>query len=516
MEERLKKIAAKITGFWKSLSVKKRITVIVAFVSVATLIAVVLLATAHISYSPLYLGLDESEAGEILDKVQAMGVPIKVNGTGNLYVDSKQVDTVKMKLAEEGYPKSTLSYDVFMSGTNWAMTDSDKKKLALYQLQNRLQDTIKTIPGVENADVTIGQNNDNSYVLSADSGTVTASVKLNLTTGYNLSKDQVQGIALLVAKSVPDLDEKNVVVLNSDGTPLTGGDGSDDSYSTSRLQLEQKVEDMVKQKVLSVLEPVYGQGNVRAAAGATLNFSQSVTNKTEYTPNSNGLGVPQSTSRSVTNNGTGAGASGVAGITGTGQYTTSGTTASAVSGTVTNEQTDYLVDTLNQQIKDSGGTVSKLTVAVVLDSKTVAAANASDINSIKQTVAYSVGIDPASVSVQLAPFAAASAAQTSSGKAAPGVTMLMVAAGALALAVIAAAVILVAVMKRRSAKAIAAAQLPPNPAEVTVQQVENEDAKSIEDYMKDSEKNTVKKQIEDFTDNKPELVAQLLRNWLKD
>lgn len=515
MEEKLKQLAGQIAGFWKSLSLKKRISIIAAFVGVAMAVTLFVLVSTRVSYSPLYLGLDASEAGEILDKVQSMGVPVKVNGTGNIYVDSKKADTVKMKLAEEGYPKSTLSYDIFMSGTNWAMTDSDKKKLALYQLQDRLQDTIKTIPGVENADITIGQGNNDSYVLSTDNTPVTASVKLNLSTGYTLTKEQVQGIALLVSKSVPDLSESNVAILDSDGTSLIGAD-SDDSYSSSRLELQQKVEDMIQQKVLSVLEPVYGKGNVRAAAGATINFDQTQTDKTEYQPTSNGLGVPQSTSKTITyNGGVNGGASGVAGVTGTAQYAAAASSAAnAASGNVTNEQTNYLVNTVNQQIKDSGGNVSKLTVAVVLDSKTGVNGTA-DVNSIKQTVAYSVGIDPAEVSVQIAPFAAASAAQPAAQKNALSTMALMVAAGALALAVIAAAVIIFVMMRKKSAARLAA-ETQVTQEIVAQQQEENEDVQSIDEYMKDAEKNTTKKKIEDFSEDKPDMVAQLLRNWLKD
>jgi flagellar M-ring protein FliF len=43
-----------------------------------------------------------------------------------------------------------------------------------------------------------------------------------------------------------------------------------------------------------------------------------------------------------------------------------------------------------------------------------------------------------------------------------------------------------------------------------------ESFKSIEEQLEESQVNSVKKQIEDFTDKKPELVAQILKNWLKD
>lgn len=524
MDARLKKIFTQLAEFWKSLSKKKKLIIISGFVGIAAVITIVLLLANTVSYTLLYSGLDPSEAGQIADKLQEMNIPMKIQGSSNIYVDKNQADRVKMTLAEEGYPKTTLTYDTFMKSTSWAMTDSDKEKLALYQLQDRLQDTIKTISGVKSADVTIGQGNSSNYVLSTDKVPVTASVKLNLITGTSLTAKQVQGIALLVARSVPNLDTKNVTVIDSDGIALNSDD-TGLSGTTSNLELQNKISDMVKQKVLAILEPIYGEGKVKVAAGVSLDFSSTVTNKTTYSANSNGKGIPSNEDITIEGSGTSSLASGTPGVNnGVPTYST-GSQASGSGVAKSQQQTNYLVDTVNQQIKDEGGKVSKLTVAVVLDSKSAAASNTSGI---AQTVAYSVGIDPQYVSVQAAPFASA---QNSNGNTqAPKIsnTLLIAIASAVGLFLILLVILLFNVIGHKKQKNMVTAmdatgkptivtagdqKIPENAA--VASNVVKPAQKSIDEILQETQ-DTTKSQIEDFADQKPELVAQLLRNWLNE
>ena len=527
MNEKLKKICSGLLKKWKSLSRTKKIAFfgILASVVGAAVIVAALSNTVH--YSPLYLGLDASEAGQVYDKVQAMNVPVKTEGTGNIYVDSRQVDTVKMKLAEAGYPQTSLSYDIFMKGTTWAMTDSDKEKLALYQVQNRLQDTIKTISGVTSAEVTIGQKEDNSYVLSNDNTPATASVKLNTAIGVTLDSQQVRGIVLLVSKSVPGLDKKNVTVVGNDGSPLTESDLDDDAAGgSSRLELQKKVETMVHTKLMSLLGPIFGAKNIQVASNAALDFSSSSTNKTTYNPQQNGQGVPQTENKTVQPNGNG---------TGQTQYPT-GTASQGASGSAAqNEQTTYLVDTINQQIQDSGEKLTSLTVSVIINNRTDAAQQ--DPTTLKQTIANAVGTDVKNVSIQFSPFADNSAVQVAKPAQSSAMSPIEMGAGALAVLLIVAAAAAFLMIRKRSRKEKLASQL------AEMQETENMPVqRMINSAVKNSHKDAVaeesrpaiptpeerekkeedekftaaKKQVDKFATDKPEIVAQLIKNWLKE
>lgn len=99
---------------------------------------------------------------------------------------------------------------------------------------------------------------------------------------------------------------------------------------------------------------------------------------------------------------------------------------------------------------------------------------------------------------------------------------MMIIGGALLLIIVVSALLVVLMMRKKKKEAEAQAALEAAQAEelaanpLLAEKKPLEPLKSIEDQLAEAEGNSVKKQIEDFTDKKPELVAQLLKNWLKD
>lgn len=530
MESSLKRIASKITGSWKKAGKKTKCLLIGAAALLVVLIVVLEVAVNHVSYTLLFSGLNDADAGQIVTQLKSMNVRYRLDGS-SIYVDKSKADETRMELAENGYPQSTLNYSVYTGGTSWATTDSDKQRMALYQTQNRLQDTIDTIPGVKSSVVTIGESDNTAYVLESDKVPVTASVKLNLRSGASLTKKQVTGIVQLVAHSVSNLSSDNVTVLDSDGNDLSSADSTLSGATSDQLALQTQVENEVRRKVLSVLTPIFGNGNVVAAAGATLDFSQRSTSAVTYaSPNSgSSVGLPSTQSGATTVGGTaGTGASGVAGVNnGTPAYTTTSSSA-AGSGAVTqtNSQASYLYNTVNEQVQSKGASLKSLTVSVQINSRSQAAANV-NVNDIRQAVAYAVGMtEPANVAVQLLPFATSA---SSAGKGAAGwmppLSAVLIAVGAGVL--LAGALVLWWFLRRRrrrrqeeeeaaAAAAAAEAAAQEKAAQEAARQQQPTPDKTLEEKIEESGKNELKKQIGDFADQKPELVAQLLKNWLKD
>lgn len=528
MDAGLKKILGRLKNFWTNLSVKVRILLIVVVVgAIVGIIAANVLLT-QTQYELIYSGLSDSESGQIVTDLQTRGFKYKLEGN-NIYVDRSVADQARMELAVDGYPQTTLDYSVYESGNTWAMTDNDKKTLALYQIQNRLQDTIKTIPGVKNAIVTITQSNDDTYVLSSDQQPVTASVKLTLDNSTTLTQKQVTGIVNIVSHSVSGLSTDNVTVEDSDGNTLNNTGDSLSGASSDQLALRVQVENEIKQKVLSVLNPVYGAKNIQVSPAAMIDFTTTVTNTTTYSGPNSGQGLPSSVSSSVTVSGTGTtSAGGTVGVNGAQPNYTTSAQQSTVSGVITqqNGNTTYLYNQVQQQVQDKGGSIKSLTIGIMLNSANQTIAGL-DPTQVQQFVAYAVGTTPGNVNVQLTRFASA----TSSGNNANASgskntsplsnpqTLLILAAIGVAVIVL---VLLVVFFLLRRRKNKTAMQLE---AEELAEQMEKQKNAEkgppvppieLSHKLDEMPPNPVKQQIEEFADNKPELVAQLLRNWLKD
>lgn len=524
MDKKLNKLLTKLSGDWKSLNKKIKITIISAACAVIVVAVIAAAVLSRPQYELLYSGgLSDQEAGQIYSAVQAKGIAAKVSGT-DIYVQKGTADQLRMELAEDNLPQGNIAYDVYSSGNTWAETDSDKQIKQIQQIQNRLQSAIVTISGVKQAIVTIAQGNDDTYVLDSDKQPTTASVMLKLEDGTSLSQKQVGAIVQMVAHSVSGLTADNVSVTDEDGTPLTDSATGLDATS-DQLNMKSKYESAMKAKVMPLLKKIYGEGNVDAVVNADIDFSSvsTVTN----TPTS---GVPSTVSKSsqATTN-TSSGASGTTGVNGA--QPTYPTTSSQSGGTLTtqsNESTSYAVGSVQEQIKEDGGRLKKLTVSVILNAHNAAAANA-DPNALKQMIANALGTTVDNIDISQLGFSTQPVAVSAVSKGISlsniSTTGLFIIAGA-ALLLSALITLLLVLLKRRRKKKIEkqqAAMIAKLEAEKSKEspggKSEKKSAvpiKSIEDTIKESENNSYKRQIEDFTDKKPELVAQILKNWLKD
>lgn len=521
MDKKLKTLVTKLLGDWKALNKKLKIIIISAVCAVIIIAVIVAAVMSKPQYELLYSGgLTDQEAAQIYSAVQAKGVAAKVSGT-DIYVKKGTADELRMQLAEDNLPQGNISYDVYSSGNTWAETDKDKQIKQIQQVQNRLQSAIVTISGVKQAIVTIAQGNDDTYVLDTDKQPTTASVMLKLDNGFSLSKKQVSAIVQMVAHSVSGLTADNVSVTDEDGTPLTDSDTGLDA-TADQLNMQSRYESTMKAKIMPLLKKIYGEGNVDAVVNAQIDFSSvsTVTN----TPTS---GVPSSVSNSIqTTNNTSSGASGTTGVNGAQPtYPNSSSQTSGTYTTQSNTSTSYAIGSIQEQIQQKGGRLKNLTVSVILNTHNFAASNA-DPTTLKQMIANALGTTINNVSISQLGFSTQPASTSAYGK---GLSLanvstlgLLIIAGA-ALVISALLTLLIVLLKRRKRKKMEKAQ-----AEIIAQleaQKEEEakpekkivkPIKSIEDTIKESENNSYKKQIEDFADKKPELVAQILKNWLKD
>lgn len=538
MDERLKKLAGKAAGFWKGLSKPKQFGLLAGLVALLVAVALITSVSTTTHYELLYSGgLTSAEAAQVYKAVQAKGVAVKVSGD-EIYVKKGTADAVRMELAESGLPQGNLPYDVYSSsGNTWAETDQDREVKNLQQDQNRLQDSICTITGVRQAIVTVAQGNSDTYVLESDSRPTTASVVVTMQSGYELTQGQVNAIIQMVAHGVPGLSAGNVAVTDENGTLLSGSDG-ESSDTASQFQLQTQYENTVRAKALSLLNQIYGKGNVDVAVTASLDFSKQSTVTTSYSSKGTPSSVSQSSSVTVSG---GTSSGGTVGTNG-GQVTYPAT--SSGSGTVTSEssnsQTTYAVGSVQQQIEQQGGRLQKLTVAVILNSGNAVAASANTAT-LRQTLANALGTGANNISVSQMGFSSASSA--SSGTAPSGLFPLPKGSGAFLYAAIGALVVLAALLallltlwRRRRKKAEAKRQAELLAAMQAAEQEKQAGqpgkplqpgvpgkslpprlpVKSIEETIAESEKDSVKSQIEEFADKKPELVAQILKNWLKD
>ena len=252
-----------IKNYFAEMPKKKRNTVLGiagGVVLLAAVLAIVLNVTGD-KYVTLYEGLESSEASEIYQELLADGINVQMDSTGNVVVPAEVYDQCLLKLAAEGYPKSTLTYDIFESSQGLTATESDRKQALIHQTQNRLQGTLMKIEGILEADVTLAIPETTDYVLqqTEDNEKATASVNIKFADDIELGDEQITAIKKLVSYAVPKLEPEDVHII--DATNMVELLLSEDKYGgltyNQNLDFERMVQNQIEENVKRILTPKY-------------------------------------------------------------------------------------------------------------------------------------------------------------------------------------------------------------------------------------------------------------------
>nr|WP_288358632.1 flagellar basal-body MS-ring/collar protein FliF [uncultured Pseudomonas sp.] len=223
---------------------------------------------------PLYGAGERFPAAEVIALLEGEGIPYRLHPqSGQVLVSDEQVARARLLLAAKGVKVSLpAGYELFDKdeplGTSQFMQDVRLKR----SLEGELAQTIMALQGVQQARVHLAREENNSFVIARREPTK-ASVMLQLAPGYRLEPEQVSAVVNLVAGSVPQLDAKDVRVVDQHGTLLSrdleGWGGPQRTW--------QVIEDYQRKaafNVEEVLTPVLGRDNYRLSVSADIDFSQ--------------------------------------------------------------------------------------------------------------------------------------------------------------------------------------------------------------------------------------------------
>ncbi len=227
------------------------------------------------SRTTLYASLPQSEKSKIIDALTNAGVDATIDPTtGDVMVPVSDYHESKMKLAAQGLPTSVPGgYDSL--GEIQMGTSRSVESMRLKQSQEiELARSISEIDYVVAARVHLAIPEKSVFV--RDTAPVTASVFVQLLEGRSLGATQVKAITHLVSSSVPGLNEENVTIVDQFGKLLSNPiDDPDAIMSDSQLQHRVRLENIYRSRVISIITPIVGAGNVSAQINLDLDFTLS-------------------------------------------------------------------------------------------------------------------------------------------------------------------------------------------------------------------------------------------------
>ena len=402
MNDFFKGLLTKILTFWGNLSRMIKTTVIVGLVSLIAVFIIVGLLSGRPEYTMLYTQLERQEVEELAQRLSEMGVSFEITND-TVYVSANDISSTRMQLAQEGYPKTGIDYDMFLNSNDITTTDYQRKQILIFELQQRLEKSIMTLSGVRRAIVTLAIPEQTSFVLESDRQQPSASIFVHLNGGVELTHGQVTGIEALVASAVLGLTPENIVIADGDGIQLNGGVApSSDGLAESEMmyRFERMYSLQIVEMINTLLGKVLGPDNISVSARAVLNHDQKMVNSTEYTPShDDGSGMLSHLEESdITAANYNLYPEGYPGTEENAEVPTYEDEETSPDGDYVShtKEYDYLVNTINTQVKKFGFEVVKLTASIIVNDESMSDKRIEDIT---RAVANNIGTVEDNVSV---------------------------------------------------------------------------------------------------------------------
>ncbi|KQX88111.1 flagellar basal-body MS-ring/collar protein FliF [Variovorax sp. Root473] len=261
-----------------------RLPLIIGAAALVTVVAAFALWSRGPDYKVLYTNVSDRDGGAIIASLQQMNVPYKfAEGGGAILIAGDKVAETRLKLAAQGLPKA--------GGVGFELMDNQKfgtsqfAEQVNYQrgLEGELARSIESIGTIEAARVHLALPKPSLFV--RDQKKPSASVVLTLMRGRSIDEGQVSAIVHMVSASVPDLDAKNVTVVDQRGNLLSSARGTSQGLDVSQLKYAQEIEQGYVRRIEAILQPLVGASNVRAQVAADIDFSVVEHTDEKYKPN---------------------------------------------------------------------------------------------------------------------------------------------------------------------------------------------------------------------------------------
>lgn len=247
------------------------------------IVAVLLLWTRAPDYKVLFSNLEDRDGGAIVAALTQMNVPYQLAATGNaILVPSDKVHEARLLLAQQGLPRSGEAGFELLDKTRFGASQFTEQINYQRALEGEIVSSIQALHAVQSARLHLAIPRESLFV--RDRQPPTASVLLTLYPGRSLSDAQVAAITWLVSSSVPNLSADKVSVVDQNGRLLTLPTGEAGADNTRR-NLINDIESRTVQRILTLLNPLVGPGNVRAQVSAEVDFSQREQTSEVYRPN---------------------------------------------------------------------------------------------------------------------------------------------------------------------------------------------------------------------------------------
>lgn len=532
MNEKIKPVLDKAKAFWGGLTKKVRILLIVGL-SVILVGAIALTVALNIQSNKwlvLFPGMSTEEASEVYLELQNMEVETKINSRGEIEVKKEEWDDLVYKLAEKGYPQSAPSYGTFFDNLSMTMSEFEKKQTLRFELQDRIQTTLKRIDGVKGAIVTISIPETTNYVWKESKEKATASVMLTLDNTKEFTAEQVSAVKNIVAYSAQKVLPEDVSVVNAaTGRELLSleeqpQDVFDDE---SRINYRNMIKNQYEENARRILAPIYGAEDVIAVANVEVDYDKISEEVKEYLTDENNEGVKSEQYIHYDTDGV-VDPGGIVGEEDNTDIPNYGNLEDDLNSTDTPEyerKTEWAIGYILRQTEKAQGGITGASISVVVTTET-GKLTADEQENIIQLVRNATNIDVENISASARLADSIPIDDNIPGIvdpdtlfSAPWFKWVLLAALVLLLVIVA---LIIVGINKRAKKRIAALEAESQAQIESMQKAKEEEAANFKMTLEQAAKehsessNATANEVKEFAKKNPEIAAALIRSMMKE
>ena len=385
--------------------------------ALAAVIATAAMWARQPDYRVLFTNLSDRDGGSVVGALSQMNVPYKFSDVGGvIMVPADKVHDARLRLASQGLPKGgTVGFEL-VETQKFGTTQFQERLNYQRGLEGELARSIMALSQVASARVHLALPTQNGFFREQQKPS--ASVLLTLHPGRLLERGHVAGIVHLIASSIPEMTPKQVSVIDQSGALLSNQDSNQTAgLDPNQLQYLRAIEQNYIARIVEIVEPIVGRGNVKAQVTADVDFTLSESTAEQFRPNQGT--EPAAVRSQQVNESAGAAAAGAQGVPGAMsnqppvppaapingpgqalQQGQGGAAAQAGRETKRDSTTNFEVDKTVRVTRNASGNLKRLTAAVVVNHRrsvddegkvTFAPLDAKEVEQIQSLVREAIG-----------------------------------------------------------------------------------------------------------------------------
>src|SRR5690606_37822152 len=193
--------------------------------------------------------------------------------SGVLLVEADALGEARLKLAAAGISEDrTIGFELMDKDSGLGTSQFMETTRYRRGLEGELARTITSLRNVRSARVHLAIPKQSVFV--RDNRKPSASIFVELMGARELDREQVEAIVNLVASSVPEMDRKDITLVDQRGRLLSQKHrSSEDLIAMQQFEYARKMEETLNSRISSILEPVMGPGKFRSGVTAEVKFT---------------------------------------------------------------------------------------------------------------------------------------------------------------------------------------------------------------------------------------------------